>query len=138
MAKERKLTTKEAIFVYLIVAGESDYNAYMASYKSKGSERTARKEAQKVKQRPIVEAAIEKARAEVTEAAQITAQDLIAELEEAREMAKKDREPSAMVRATMGKARITGLDRVIVELQASEELTAWSSVKAGVDHKNAT
>lgn len=46
---------------------------------------------------------------------EVTVDSLIAELEEAREIAKQEAQPSAMVSATMGKAKITGHDKQIIE-----------------------
>lgn len=128
-----KLSNKEQKFVNLVVAGEKDIDAYRESYKSNGNPNTLAKEAFKVRGRPLVIAAIEKGRAELSELAQLTAKDLITELEEARQIGKKDVQPAAMVSATMGKAKLLGLDKVIVEIQNAEELTPWSSVKGGID-----
>lgn len=52
----------------------------------------------------------------------ITVDDLIAELEEARQLAKDPikPQPSAMVSATMGKAKILGFDKQVVELSGKD------------------
>lgn len=46
---------------------------------------------------------------------EITVDSLISELEEARQLARQECKPEAMVSATMGKAKITGKDKVVLE-----------------------
>lgn len=46
----------------------------------------------------------------------ITVDDLLAELEEARQMGIKTEKAAPMAAATMGKAKLLGLDRVVEEL----------------------
>jgi phage terminase small subunit len=50
----------------------------------------------------------------------ITVDDLIAELQEARDVAKLTEKAAAMVSATMGKARLLGLDKQIHELTGKD------------------
>lgn len=45
----------------------------------------------------------------------VTVESLIAELEEARQIGIEIKAPGPMVAATMGKARLAGLDRVVEE-----------------------
>ena len=52
----------------------------------------------------------------------VTVDSLIAELEEARQVAIEAGAPAAMVSATMGKAKITGLDKKVIEHQGIEQL----------------
>lgn len=63
----------------------------------------------------VLQAYVEELRAEIRERYMVTVESLIEELEEAREIAKEDRVPTAMVSATMGKAKIAGLDKQIIE-----------------------
>lgn len=63
----------------------------------------------------VLQAYVEELRAEIRERYMVTVESLIQELEEAREIAKEDRVPTAMVSATMGKAKIAGLDKQIIE-----------------------
>lgn len=51
---------------------------------------------------------------------EVTVDSLLAELEEARQIAKSDIQPSAMVSATMGKAKITGHDKQVVDHVSSD------------------
>ena len=52
----------------------------------------------------------------------ITVESLIAELEEAREVGKENGQTSAMVAATMGKAKLSGLDIQKVEMDMTGEV----------------
>lgn len=59
---------------------------------------------------------IESLREAVVERHKITVDDLLAELEEARQMGLKTEKAGPMAQATMGKAKLLGLDRVIEEV----------------------
>jgi hypothetical protein len=61
----------------------------------------------------------------------ITVDDLIAELEEAREVAKLSSQSSAMVSATMGKGKLLGLVTDKQEVKGSMNVTMMPSVKVG-------
>jgi hypothetical protein len=65
----------------------------------------------------------------------VTVESILAELEEARQVAAAGDNPSAMVSASMGKAKLSGLDKQVIEIKASEELTPW--VSSGVDSNEA-
>jgi hypothetical protein len=52
---------------------------------------------------------------EIADRFMITAESLIAELEEARQIGKEIKAPGPMVAATMGKAKLAGLDKQIIE-----------------------
>ena len=58
---------------------------------------------------------IEELRNELAKRHDITKDTLIIELEEARQMAKDTAKAASMVSATMGKARILGLDKQVIE-----------------------
>lgn len=64
---------------------------------------------------PAMQEYAEEVRAEMREKFMVTVESLTEELEQARTIAMEDRAPSAMVSATMGKAKLYGLDRQIIE-----------------------
>lgn len=132
--KDRKLTTKEMAFVNLILEGMKDGPAYKKAYNSKGNETTCRKEGHTVRSRWPVYLAIEKGQAEAAKRSEITCETLIVELEEARGVAKAEGSGAAMTGATMGKARLLGLDKKILVIENAEELTPWSEITAGIDN----
>ena len=132
--KNRALTNPENNFVLAVLAGDKDIDAFGIAYKTaKMNEGTIRKEAHTVRHRLHVVEAIRKGHEKMANAAGVTAESLCLELEEARIIGKKERSASGMVAATMGKARLYGLDKVVLEVKNAEELTPWSSITAGVD-----
>ena len=68
---------------------------------------------------PVIMEYAEKLREEMRERFMVTVESLTEELEEAREIARDDRAPAAMVAATMGKAKLYGLDKQVVEHSGS-------------------
>ena len=129
-----KLSTKEQKFVDAIVSGESNSDAYRKSYScEKTSQKNIWKSAHTVRHRPRVEKAIADARGKASNQADITVQTLLDELEQARLVGAAERKGSAMTAATMGKARLLGLDKQVVEIKEAEKLTPWDSISAGVD-----
>lgn len=133
-AKERKLSANQEAFKNFLVEGYSQIDAYRKAYpKSKANPNCMAVEACKLSKKPAIEKAIAEIRAKASDAAQVTVESLVAEFEEARQVAKSEMSGSGMTAATMGKARVTGLDRQVVELQNAQELTPWSAVKAGID-----
>lgn len=62
---------------------------------------------------PKVTARLAELREGITKAHGVTVSSLIAELEEARQVGKNNNQASAMVTATLGKAKLSGLDKEI-------------------------
>ena len=59
-------------------------------------------------------------RAPIIAKAQLTVEDLLGELEEARRLAIDTEQPSPAVSATMGKAKLLGLDKLVVDNISSD------------------
>lgn len=64
---------------------------------------------------PVIMEYAEKLREEMRERFMVTVESLIAELEEARQVGKTTESAAPMVAATMGKAKLMGLDKQIIE-----------------------
>ena len=64
---------------------------------------------------PVIMEYVEKLREEMRERFMVTVESLIAELEEARQVGKTTESAAPMVAATMGKAKLMGLDKQIIE-----------------------
>ena len=64
---------------------------------------------------PAMKEYAEEVRAEMREVFMVTVESLTAELEEARQVAKDNNSAAPMVAATMGKAKLYGLDKQIIE-----------------------
>lgn len=95
--------------------------AYRRSYNTANmADKTAQREGYNLLQNPLVQARIEELRIKVMERHEITVDTLLAELEEARLLGKETGKASAMVTASMGKAKLLGLDKQIVELTGKD------------------
>ena len=100
------LTAKQQRFVdeYLI-----DLNATQAAIRAGYSEKTARSVGSENLTKPDVADAIAQRQQRIAKRAEVTVESLAIELEEARGIALKERQSSAAVSATMGKAKLFGL-----------------------------
>lgn len=103
------ISSKRLEFAHLVASGEKKGRAYRIAYKSKAKDATCAKEATEVLKDPDVQRIIAEDREKLAERHNITQDSIVAELEEARQIAKTQAVPSAMVSATMGKARVCGL-----------------------------
>ncbi|MFJ4113724.1 terminase small subunit [Pseudomonas sp. NPDC089758] len=114
---KRRFTDKMELFCLAYVETGNASEAYRRSYDtSKMADKTAQREGYNLLQNPLVQARIEELRIKVMERHEITVDTLLAELEEARLLGKETGKASAMVTASMGKAKLLGLDKQIVEL----------------------
>ena len=73
----------------------------------------------------------------------LTLDDLLEQLEQARQMAIEERKPTAMIQATATMAKLTGLDKPVIkdvyadEVQTiSELMNELSSEQAAITYKN--
>ena len=107
-----RLTSKQEAFVqhYCTNGGNATQAAISAGY----SEKTAGTISDENMHKPAIKHAIDEFRAERAEKARLTVDDLLLELEEARDLAKEVQQPSALTGATMGKAKLLGLDQLVV------------------------
>ena len=102
------MTPKQAAFVseYMI-----DHNATQAAIRAGYSKRTARQQAVELLANADVQQAIQAAELSAQQRNAITVDDLLSELEDARQLAKGEGQASAMVSATMSKAKMLGFDK---------------------------
>lgn len=118
---KRRFTDKMELFCLAYVETGNASEAYRRSYNTANmAEKTAQREGYNTLQKPQVQARIEELRTKVMERHEITVDTLLAELEEARLLGKETGKASAMVTASMGKAKLLGLDKQIVELTGKD------------------
>lgn len=100
------LTEKQARFVaeYLV-----DLNATQAAIRSGYSAKTAQEQGSRLLSNAMVSAAVSDGQSKAAKRAEVTVQSLAHELEEARGIALAEKQSSAAVAATMGKAKLFGL-----------------------------
>lgn len=100
------LTAKQARFVaeYLV-----DLNATQAAIRAGYSEKTANQAGPRLLVNVGISAAVAAKQAKIAKKVEITVESLAGELEEARAIALAEKQSSAAVAATMGKAKLFGL-----------------------------
>lgn len=118
---KRRFTDKMELFCLAYVETGNASEAYRRSYNTSNmADKTAQREGYNLLQNHLVQARIEELRIKVMERHEITVDTLLAELEEARLLGKETGKASAMVTASMGKAKLLGLDKQIVELTGKD------------------
>lgn len=118
---KRRFTDKMELFCLAYVETGNASEAYRRAYNTANmADKTAQREGYNLLQNPLVQARIEELRIKVMERHEITVDTLLAELEEARLLGKETGKASAMVTASMGKAKLLGLDKQIVELTGKD------------------
>ena len=140
MEKKRKLRFSQKMenFCLAYIETGNASEAYRRSYDvSSMAEQTAAREAWNLLQRPQIEARIAELREAVMQRNEITVDTLLAELEEARRAALEAETPqtSAAVSATMGKAKLLGLDKKIVEITGKNGAPIETKSAITVDQK---
>ena len=105
-----KLTPKQEAFCYGYIETGNASGAYRAAYNAeKMKPESVAVQAAKMLVSPKIALKIDALRAELRQRHEITVDDLVAELEEARKMAFETEKAAAAVQATMGKAKLLGL-----------------------------
>lgn len=115
------LTPKQEKFciVYLETGNASE--AYRQSYDAENmSQNALNREASVMLDNPKIAQRLEQLRAPIIKKAQLTVEDLLRELEEARQLAIQTESPAPAVSATMGKAKLLGLDKQVIDHQSSD------------------
>ena len=111
-----KLTIKQEKFCNLYIELGNASEAYRQSYNcEKMKPESVNIKAFELLNNGKITLRIEELRSELAERHDITKDTLITELEEARQIAKETAKAASMVSATMGKARILGLDKQVIE-----------------------
>lgn len=136
--EKRRFTEKMESFCLAYVETGNASEAYRRSYNTSNmADKTAQREGYNTLQNPLIQARIEELRKKVMERHEITVDTLLAELEEARQRAMNAETPqvSAAVGATMGKAKLLGLDKKIVELTGKNGAPIQTASTVTVDQK---
>jgi phage terminase small subunit len=113
------LTAKQESFCLAYVETGNASEAYRRAYNAENMKpATINRTAKDVLDNPNIAARLKELRAPAVAKAQLTIEDLLRELEEARKIALECPTPQtgAAVNATLGKAKLLGLDKQIVEL----------------------
>ena len=103
------MTPKQADFVrwYFELGNASE--AYKRAYNSHAKPNTLHRKANDLLKHPVIKAEVQTMQAQARERNQVTIDNVVDELEEARQIAKQSGNAAAMVSATLGKAKVLGL-----------------------------
>lgn len=140
MAREKLnefgLTGKQEKFAQAFVetgdASEAFRRAYDASNMNANS---VNRKAHEAKNHVKISARIDQLRSKVAKRHNVTVDSLVAELEQIKQIALSAETPqsSAAVAAVMGKAKLTGLDKQLIEMSGSLSVTLSNSQRAALD-----
>jgi hypothetical protein len=126
------LTDKQEKFAQGIAKGLTQADAYREAYDCENQkDETTWSNACRLMNNDKVIARVKELKERALKRYDITVDDLIAELEEAREVAKLSSQSSAMVSATMGKGKLLGLVTDKQEVKGNMNVTMMPSVKVG-------
>ena len=117
--EKMNLTDKQEKFCQKVVELSNNSEAYREAYDtSRMKDATVHRSAKELMSNPKIAARLEELREELRERYRLTVDDLIGELEEARQIALSALTPqtSAAVSSTMGKAKLLGLDKQVLEI----------------------
>ncbi|MDW0618492.1 terminase small subunit [Mannheimia haemolytica] len=117
-----ELTPKQEAFCLTYIETGNASEAYRQAYETEEMKsETVHRKAKELMDNGKITARIEELKAEHAERHKLTVDDLLAELEEARLLAKEKENPNAMTQATMGKAKLLGLDKQIIDHTSSDD-----------------
>lgn len=136
--RKRHFSDKMEKFCLAYVETANAAESYRIAYNTENmATATIGREGYNTLQKPQVQARLEELRKKVMERHEITVDTLLDELEEARKAALGAETPqtSAAVSATMGKAKLLGLDKKIVELTGKNGAPIETSSTVTVDQK---
>ena len=103
------MTPKQADFVRLYFELGNASEAYKRAYNSHAKPNTLHRKANDLLKHPVIKAEVQTMQAQARERNQVTIDNVVDELEEARQVAKQSGNAAAMVSATLGKAKVLGL-----------------------------
>lgn len=112
-------TPKNTAFIRAVVLntdpGKTQGQIYREIFMSKANDQAVQAMASRLWRSPVMQEYADELRAELRERFMVTVESLIAELEEARQVGKENASAGPMVAATLGKAKLAGLDKQIIE-----------------------
>lgn len=133
---EHGVTEQQEKFCRVFVETGNASEAYRQSYKSdRKNANTIAVDASRLLDKPNVNRRIAMLREVHAKRHNVTVDSLVAELEEIKRIALSAETPqsSAAVAAVMGKAKLTGLDKQLIEMSGSLSVTLSNSQRAALD-----
>lgn len=133
---EHGVTEQQEKFCRVFVETGNASEAYRQSYKSdRKNANTVAVDASRLLDKPNVNRRIAMLRETHAKRHNVTVDSLVAELEQIKQIALSAETPqsSAAVAAVMGKAKLTGLDKQLIEMSGSLSVTLSNSQRAALD-----
>lgn len=133
---EHGVTEQQEKFCRVFVETGNASEAYRQSYKSdRKNANTIAVDASRLLDKPNVNRRIAMLRETHAKRHNVTVDSLVAELEQIKQIALSAETPqsSAAVAAVMGKAKLTGLDKQLIEMSGSLSVTLSNSQRAALD-----
>lgn len=122
--KRTGLTPKMEKFAQCLVVEESQSAAYRKAYNASNMQpEQIWTQACLLAKNQNVAKRVNQLRDRIQKKMEVTQETLIRELEESRQMGIEERQSAAMTAATMGKARIAGLDKVVISGDKEDPIT---------------
>lgn len=116
-----KLTLKQENFCLAYIETGNATEAYRRAYNKRDIKTdTANRNAKKLMDNVKIMSRLEELRKPIIKRHNVTVDSLIGELEEARQLALETEQTSAAVGATMGKAKLCGLDKQVIDHTSSD------------------
>jgi phage terminase small subunit len=116
-----KQTQKKEDFCLAFLESGNASEAYRSAYDAENMKpETIAKRASELMSDGYVTGRLAELRAPIIAKAQLTVEDLLRELEEARQLAISTEAPAPAVSATMGKAKLLGLDKQVIDHVSSD------------------
>lgn len=116
-----QLTVKQEKFCHLVVELGNASDAYRQAFDSKAKPESVYVSASRLLANDKIGLRVSEIRQELRERNRATLDDILAELEEARQLARDIEQPAAMNQASLGKAKLLGLDKQIVDHISSDK-----------------
>lgn len=122
MSQITTLTPKQENFCLAYLETGNASEAYRRAYDAGGmSDTSINRKAKELVDNGKIAARLAELRAPVIAKAQLTVEDLLAELEEARQLAMGTESAAPAVAATMGKAKLLGYDKQLIDVTSKGE-----------------
>lgn len=122
MSKSKRITQKQKNFCEKYVECGNAADAYLHAYNcSTDNRQVARNEGYLLLQDPRVQDYVDELREQHRKRHDVTIDDILAEFDENRKLAFSTENAAAANGATMGKAKVLGLDKKVLELSAKDK-----------------
>lgn len=131
------LTPKQEAFCLAYLETGNASEAYRRAYSAQNMKpETVNKRASELLANGVITGRLAELRKPIARRHSITLDDLLRELEEARQIAIEDRVPAAAISAALGKAKLLGMDRADADLEREAKQLAIEKLRRELEDQN--